>query len=572
MVAGTAVLLAACSSPLPPQKPLPSGPLIVPVPAPVAAPVVAPAASAASAPGGQQEAEVGPTKPSVAARFPAPPVVYRTPGLEPGRNRFTSDSELHFALQQLEREGGGTAAQSTIRLLFAGTSQRGTPIEALLFAHGHDIRPQALRDGARPTVMFIAGQHGNEPAGAEAMLVLARQLANGPLQDLLRQVNVLIVPRANPDGALRDRRLTVNGIDLNRDHLLLRTPEAQAQARLIADYRPLVVVDSHEFPSIGEWFSKFGVQRRNDVLLQYAMTSNIDEFISRASEEWFRQPLLKALGTARLSVEWYHYLSADGPGNVVSMGSPRPDTSRNVNGLRNAISLLVETRGSDLGRRDIQRRVHGQVVAATAILQSSAQRAADLQKLRSFVDSDISAKACKGTVVLESAPTPSEYDLTTIDPNTGADRVISVNWQSTLLLTPKRTRLRPCGYWLAAGQTEAVIRLRLLGVEVMQIPERMNLRGEIYKVLTAAWRSPAGSTENADSGYAHPVPVELQTALIDAESGSYFVPLTQPLAMLAVAALEPDSPSSYVAHGVIEGVDSVARVTSLPPVRLNLVP
>ena len=48
--------------------------------------------------------------------------------------------------------------------------------------------------------MFIAQQHGDEPAGAEAMLVLAQQLANGPLQPLLRQLNVVILPGPTPTG------------------------------------------------------------------------------------------------------------------------------------------------------------------------------------------------------------------------------------------------------------------------------------------------------------------------------------------------------------------------------------
>ncbi|MEO8279859.1 MAG: M14 family metallocarboxypeptidase [Ideonella sp.] len=516
-----------------------------------------------------QAPEVGPTNPRVAARFPAPSVQYRTPGLEPGRTRFTTDSELHSEMAQLERQGDEVSGRATVRLLVAGSSQRGVPIEALLFAGGRDVSPQTLRDSDRPTVMFIAGQHGDEPAPSEAMLVLARQLADGPLQALLRQVNVVIVPRVNPDGALRAQRMTANGIDSNRDQLLLRTPEARALARLILDYRPTVVVDCHEFPAVGDWQRKFGVVRRSDVLFQYAMTANMAEFVSRASEEWFREPLLKSLATARLSVDWYHYLVNEGASPVVTMGGTRPDTSRNVNGLRQAISLLIETRGSDLGRRDLQRRVHGQIVSATSILQSAVLHASDLRKLRSFVDSDVSAKACKGSVAIEAATTPSEYDLTAIDPNSGADRLITVNWQSALQLRTLRSRPRPCGYWLAANQTEAVVRLRLLGVNVIQFPERVSLRGETYRVLTTAWRDSPVSQENADSGYAQPVPVELQPALIDADVGSFFVPLTQPMANLAVAALEPDSPSSYLAHGIIDGADSVARTTVLPSVRIS---
>ncbi len=98
-----------------------------------------------------------------------------------------------------------------------------------------------------------------------------------------------------------------------------------------------------------------------------------------------------------MQAEWYHRLTEEPSGPVVAMGGPRPDTSRNVNGLRHAVSLLIETRGADLGRTDLQRRVHGQIVAVTSILQQrGGARAADLHKLRGFVDSDVAAQACKG--------------------------------------------------------------------------------------------------------------------------------------------------------------------------------
>lgn len=57
------------------------------------------------------------------------------------------------------------------------------------------------------------------------------------------------------------------------------------------------------------------------------------------------------------------------------MGGVQPDTGRNVNGLKNTVSLLVETRGVGIGRAHIQRRVHTQVTAMTSALRSTAERA-----------------------------------------------------------------------------------------------------------------------------------------------------------------------------------------------------
>lgn len=572
-----AVLVSGCAwKPFgAPRSAAPPPRAVAPVPAapPASAP---PVAAVPSAPKGVAPAM---DAPAIAARFPEPSVVYRTPGLVGDRKAFTTDVELRAAMTALATEAVSSAPPSTpaaplVRLLAAGRSQRGVPIDALWLsipAPGPGAAAAPARNDTKPTVMFLGQQHGDEPASAEALLVLAQQLARGPLQPLLKQINVLIVPRVNPDGALLGQRTAADGVDINRDHLLLRTPEAQAVARLVREHRPAVVVDAHEYSPYGPWLQQMSAVRRHDVLLQYAMTANVPEFVGRAAEEWFRQPLLAALERERLSVDWYHLLAGEGSARHIDMGGVAPDTSRNVNGLRHAVSLLIETRGTGLGRQHLKRRVHAQVVAATSVLNSAAQRAADLLKLRRYVDSLVGSQACQGSVVVTAERTPSEYNLTVLDPTTGADRRLAVNWHSSLLLKPLISRPRPCGYWLAADQGEAVKRLRLLGLTVQQVAERVLVRGEAYKVQTAAWRdAPARS---ADMDGAQPVPVELQATLIEAEAGSYFVALTQPWAHLAVAALEPDSGSSYLAHGVIDRADAVARTLVLPPAaRLTAVP
>ena len=113
-----------------------------------------------------------------------------------------------------------------------GRSQRGRPIPLLVFARGAsaagDARGATGAREQRPTVLIVAQQHGNEPAGSEAALVIAGRLANGDLRPLLDRINVLIVPHANPDGAEAFVRDTASHVDMNRDHLLLRTPEARA--------------------------------------------------------------------------------------------------------------------------------------------------------------------------------------------------------------------------------------------------------------------------------------------------------------------------------------------------------
>lgn len=559
-----AALLAACATPPPAPRPAapPAKAPQAPVAATPAASVPAPAQAAASS---ALPAAAPPTAPygaAVMARFPDPPVRYATPAFEPGRTSFTSQAELQAQLRALTRE----AKQASLRaqILVAGVSQTGQPIEALLLSRQADLSPAAMRASGRPTVLLVGQQHGDEPASAEALLVLARELAQGELSALTERLNVIVLPRANPDGAQAGRRATASGIDANRDHLLLRTPEAQAIAGLLRDYAPAVVADAHEYPAVGAYLDKFGGVARADVLLQYATAPNVHEFVTRAAEEWFRQPLLARLQREGLSADWYHTLSTSPETRRVAMGAPRPDMGRNAAGLRHAVSLLVETRGADLGRTHLARRVHTQVVAMTSILASAAARADDLIKLRRFVDTETVSRACGGEVTLEAAATPSEYVLRLIDPASGADMPVGVAWDSSLQLQPLKTRMRPCGYWIAASESEAAMRLRGLGLTVQRIEEKGVVRGEGFRETSRS--------ALADAPGALLPQVEVVPALLDVDPGSWYVPLDQPLAALAIAALEPDTPSSYVTHGLIGGVTAVSRVLARPGFRTSTLP
>ncbi len=496
-------------------------------------------------------------------------MVYNTPGLQAGRTTFTTQAEIQAWLREQ-----ATAASRTpgIRatVLPIGRTQRGETLEALVLTRAGGTDPTVLQSAGKPTVLLVGQQHGDEPAGSEALLVIARELAQGLLQPALDRINVVIVPRANPDGAASGQRATTGGLDMNRDHLLLNTPEAQAIARLARDYNPTVVVDAHEYTVVGRFLQKFGTVQKFDALFQYSTTANLPEFLTKAAEEWYRRPLLAALKGQNLTAEWYYTTSSDLADKKISMGGTQPDTGRNVYGLKNAISLLVETRGVGIGRLHIQRRVHTQVTAITSALASTAQRANELQQLRPYLDKEVSAKACKEEAVVEAAPTSAQYDLVMLDPATGADKTISVDWDSALALRSLKARARPCGYWLSAASTVAVDRLRLQGVQVLRVAEQGSMLGDSYREIS----STSGERQDvrgaiADSKAVLKVQVSLARGVVDVPRGSYYVPLNQPLGNLVLAALEPDTQSSYFANQLLQGLQSTVRVMAEPSVKLE---
>ena len=551
-----AALLAACSStPLPPWpgtgSAMPSRPAAPPVESSVPAPLgtSAPVAVARSA-------EALPYSAAVAARFPEPAVRYETPGLEAGRTTYTTQREIEQWLRELANKSLGSGA--LLGLVTAGTSQRGQPIQALVATRARSIEPRALDALDRPTVMLVAQQRGDEPAGSEALLVIARELApGGLLEPLLARINVVVVARANPDGAATGQRATANGVDMSHDHLLLRTPEAQALAALVRDFRPIVVLDAGEYEVAGPYLQKYQALQRPDVQLQYAGTANAHEFVTKAAREWLQEPMTAALTNAQLTSDWYATTAADPKVLTWSMGSIAPDSLRNASALRNALGLEVRTRGLGIGRTHLQRRVHSQVVAISSALRSTAERTSELAQVQSFVRRDIAAQACRQQMLVQAAQTPGQREITMLQPETGADYTVKVDWNSSLTLRPLKSRVRPCGYWLSAGTSTAVDRLELLGVQVLRVAESAPLIADTYTPTPGSTPAPAG-------GSVRQAQVTPTRGAVDAAPGSYYVPMNQPAAHLAAAALEPDTEFSFFAHHLIGNLDDVARVMARP--------
>ncbi len=504
---------------------------------------------------------------AVAARFPAPAVRYDVPGLQEGREQYTSNDELAGALRLLAAREGGP------HLVAAGRSHEGVTIEALHFAGPAapaDARaallPAPAASVAKPRVLLVGQQHGDEPAGAEALLALASRLApGGELAPLLERIEVVVLPRANPDGAAVAQRVGRHGSDINRDHLLLRTPEARAVAALVRQFDPVVVVDAHEHTVVGRYLEKFKAVQRNDLLLQYATTANLPRALTEASEKWFRQPLLAALAREGLTSEWY-YTNALVPDDLrLAMGGVQPDTARNVYGLRNAVSILLETRGVGIGRLHLARRVHTHVVALGAILAQAAARADELLALRASAGAEVSGTACRGEAVVLAAQTPTTREVVMLDPETGEDKPMSVPWMSSLELRPLKARARPCGYWIAAEADEAVQRLRSLGVRVSRLAEPQQLQAEAWVEITSVEATrPDVLGRVSERQTARLVQVSLAPQRLLVGAGGWYVPLDQPLANLVLVALEPDSPNSFFANRLLPTLDSAARVLAAP--------
>jgi hypothetical protein len=98
-------------------------------------------------------------------------------------------------------------------------------------------------------VLLWSQMHGDEPTATSALLdilhILAGHQMDAPVQRLLQQLTIHFVPMLNPDGAQRFQRRNAQGIDINRDALLLQAPEGLALKALRDRVRPALGFNLH---------------------------------------------------------------------------------------------------------------------------------------------------------------------------------------------------------------------------------------------------------------------------------------------------------------------------------------
>ncbi len=101
---------------------------------------------------------------------------------------------------------------------------------------GRSVEGRAIYDlslGRGPVSVLLWSQmHGDEPSATSALFDLfeyvRRHRADPVVARMLGALTIHAVPMLNPDGAERFQRRNAQGIDVNRDALLLQTPEGRA--------------------------------------------------------------------------------------------------------------------------------------------------------------------------------------------------------------------------------------------------------------------------------------------------------------------------------------------------------
>jgi hypothetical protein len=327
------------------------------------------------------------------------------------------------------------------------------------------------------------------------------------------------------------------------------------------------VFDHHEFSVAWRWVEKFKGLQGSDVMILEATNPSIPPALTKIARGLYRPALEAAIKQHGLSSFDYVTTEAGVADRRVSLGGTAPGIARNTFGLRGAVSYLIETRGVGIGLQSYQRRVSTHYLLAKAVLQVSAADPEDL--LRRLSEARAAAEADRSDLIVSHEEGEREIDLPLIDAESGAPKPTPVRLVDSRDIKPVDVRARPAGYLVLRGAEAVKERLALNEARACEVTAAASVAVEAYDVARTESKKRRESI-NPDQL----MRVQIRSMTIDAPAGALFVPMAQPAAGIVAAALEPDSPGSYLGAGVIPmGPDEteapVYRVMSLKGLSLK---
>ncbi len=441
------------------------------------------------------------------------------------------------------------------------------------------------RNPDKPTVLIIASQHGREQSGKEAALQLIRDVALGELKPLLKRINLLVIPQANPYGNFFDRRTNEQDLDLNRDHVKLESEETAAIHRVFREWMPEVTLDLHEK---GDDYYRVSVGCVSNI--------NIDPRIQDFARNKILVDIERSL--AEKKTTFHEYLVTEEMGINTASGAAigaedlknrqimmRYSTTdlndgRNSLGIFNTLSFIQEC----ASRHDIKTladRTGWQTAGIRGLLQFVARYRAEVKNLIDACRKDLADRAKPGAqnvvhLKMDFARDPRQPELV-IRKFANADSTIlgvlksdkraaetvseedlaDYPWPSKIkivtetvknwfpLVEPKLSVDAPRGYIIPASAGAVIETLLRLGIEVQVFIQDVSVPLEVYQVSDIV---------PAKYDYLPPdsMSLEKKTTTSIVRRGDFFVSCDQPAANLIACLLEPQSDFGIIRYQALK--------------------
>jgi len=505
-----------------------------------------------------------------------------------------------------------------------GKTTEGRDLPYVIVSRPLYTTPDAARRSGRPIVFVQGNIHSGEVEGKEALQMLVRDLLLDARPNVLDSIVLIALPNYNADGnerlapQARNRsaqngpemvgtRPNATGLNLNRDYMKADAPETRASLAMFNAWDPHVFVDLHTTNGSYHGYN-----------LTYAPSLNPAAELREATfgGAWARDsflPDLRRRVRERHSVETFDYGDfaggGGGRGGRGGGGGPPPTgiqpttpptawrtyehTPRfgtNYYALRGRVSVLSEAYSHDPFEKRVKSTYaftkellslvaeRRQAILALAKRSDDAMRRAPQSLPEVPVRAGFTETPLTGDVSYEEIERMGDTTRYEAGMPPGARRTgrfKTAPMQLITRFTPTLTRPAPWGYAIAASDTAAINLARLHGMEMSR--------------LSAAWSGDAGPQFTVDSTVIAPQAFEGHRLVrlagrwesgkpVTLAAGTYVVRVAQPLGVLAMYLLEPESDDGLVAWDVAgrssgaAGSAPVIRLATAPRVAMTAVP
>ncbi|MCA1559322.1 MAG: M14 family metallopeptidase [Acidobacteria bacterium] len=439
-----------------------------------------------------------------------------------------------------------------------------------------DATPQAVRRTGKLRVYIQGNIHGGEVEGKESAQMLLRDLAQGKHAEWLQSMVLLVAPIYNADGneriALNNRgpqhgpmggqgqRPNAQGLDLNRDHMKLDSPEARAVVRLMNDYDPHVSIDLHTTNGT-----------RHAYFLTYAppLNPSIDPaIVGLLRNDW----LPSVTRTIRSKYGWDYYYYGNLQGRGATPGTPderswrsfdhRPRFNNNYIGLRNRVAILSEA----YAYATFEDRIAATNRFVEEVLNYAHAHAAGIRKLTEAADSasligtklSLHAELERARELVEILLGEITEEKHPVDGHTMHRRVdVKKPERMAEYGTFKPTHIErvPSAYYVPADLTDALDRLRAHGIRMSSLGGGEKVQVEEFQIQGSEVAANEFQKHRERSLTGTWVAAERQLP-----KGTLKIDMTQPLARLAFYLIEPRSDDGLVNWNLLDTALTDAKV------------
>lgn len=484
-----------------------------------------------------------------------------------GFRQTTNYDETRAYMQKLATASGGQIVLGDL----PEKSAEGHPMMLVVASTEVDKSPEGLNQSGKPTLFVEAEIHPGEANGKDAMFMLLRDMTTGdkPLAGILEKVNILFIPTINIDGDLRKSpygRINQNGpeqtgwrvnglnYNLNRDFTKLDSAEIRNVAWVFSNYDLSFFADTH---------STDGAMYPYDS--SYCHNGN---GWSPASSEWMdkvmRPPVYEELeGHGHVVHECISFNDNQDP--TKGYYPYRTDLARFSNqygDIRNVPSILIEQHAL----HPYETQVLGNYVMLKAMFQVIGEQAASLKEA---IDRDRKRLLEQEDVILTWKPGKEEIIPFTVgdyryeqSPITGAKTIVWSNKPKQLKVPvtgntePDLVTRRPKQYIVPVQWREVIARLKAHGIQMSTLEKPTPVEVTMYRmdgIQVAGGFEPDRSQPNEIPGYEGHLLVSGKARpfqrMQSFPAGSVVIDTDQPLGVLAIDLLYPESPDSFWAWG-----------------------